>query len=552
MQLKGKSVCAGYAVAKLAIYDRTETTVVRRRCQDVEGEVRRFEDALLTAGREYERLYAKALEEVGSSSASIFKADMVLLEDMDYKESVINIIRTQKVNAEYAVAITIDNFAKMLSKLDDDYISDRIKDVREVYNKVIEILTEGVAYSNKYNEPVILLADDLTPGEIVRLDKTYIAGFVISESSANSHTAILSKSLNIPALIGVDLYGYVDKQGNIQLSETVSPQFEGRMAILDGYSGRFIVDPTDEELKVYDTRIKKEMKNRQLLNVMKGKKTVTGSGKKINLYANINGEKDVATALINDAEGAGLYRSEYLYMERDEAPSEEEQFVMYRRIAESLGGRKFIIRTADIGGDKQVSYIDTGDEENPALGYRGIRVSLDKREMFETQLRAVYRASYFGNIAIMFPMITSVSEVREVKQICEKVKKQLSDEGYPYRDCEIGIMIETPAAVMISDLLAKEVNFFSMGTNDLSQYTLAVDRTNEKVQKYYDPHHDAILRQIKLTIDNAHANGCTVGICGEMASDADIVKKIVDYGIDDISVTPTNILMVREIIRNIN
>ena len=323
------------------------------------------------------------------------------------------------------------------------------------------------------------------------------------------------------------------------------------MAILDGYSGRFLVEPTPEETQVYKKRIEKEKKNRELLNVLKGKKTVTRSGKEIKLYANINNERDVATALMNDAEGAGLYRSEYLFMDRENAPSEEEQFKMYRRIAESLGGKRLIIRTADIGADKQVSYIEVGEEENPALGYRGIRISLDLRDMFETQLRAIYRASYFGNISIMFPMITSVDEVKAIKEIIEKVKKGLSEEGYPYKDCMIGIMIETPAAALISDLLAKEVDFFSIGTNDLSQYTLAVDRTNIRLQKYYDPHHEAILRQIKMTIDNAHANNCSVGICGEMASDTDIVKKLVEYGIDDISVTPTSILVVRETIREL-
>lgn len=550
MHLKGKSACTGYSIGKIAIYDRTETKVVRRKCKDPEAEIGRFEKAIATAKLEYERLYDKALKEVGSNNASIFKADMVLLDDMDYIESVTNIVRSQHVNAEYAVAVTIDNFAKVMSKLDDEYIKIRMKDIREVYNKVIEILYKGTGAGSRYDEPVILLAEDLTPGEIVRLDKTNIIGFVVSETSTNSHTAILSKSLNIPALIGVDLYGYVDGKGNISISETIAPQLAGKMAILDGYSGRFIIEPTEEEIDLYKKRINKENRNRKLLNIMKGKKTETKSGREIKLYANINNEKDVATALLNDAEGAGLYRSEYLYMERESAPSEEEQFVMYRSMAESLGGRKLIIRTADIGADKQVSYLDLGEEENPALGYRGIRISLDKRELFETQLRAVYRASYFGNISIMFPMITSLEEVREVKAITEKVRKGLKDEGYPYKDCELGIMIETPAAVMISDLLAKEVDFFSIGTNDLSQYTLAADRTNVRIQKYYDPHHESILRQIKMTIDNAHANGCSVGMCGEIASDEGIVQKLVEYGIDDISVTPTNILVVREMIRN--
>ncbi len=551
MELRGKSVCSGYSMGRIAIYDKSETKVVRRRCKDAQEQIDRFMSAIAKAKEEYEILYNKALKEVGSNNAAIFKADIVLLEDMDYIESVINIIRSQGVNAEYGVAVTIDNFSSMLSKLDDEYIKDRAKDIREVYNKVIEILSKGTSVSREFKEPVILIAEDLTPAQIVRLDKTNIVGFVVSETSSNSHTAILSRSLDIPALIGVDVYGYVDRDGNISLSETVAPQLEGKMAILDGYSGRFLVEPTPEETEIYKKRIEKEKKNRELLNVLKGKKTVTRSGKEIKLYANINNERDVATALMNDAEGAGLYRSEYLFMEREEAPSEEEQFKMYRRIAESLGGKRLIIRTADIGADKQVSYIQVGEEENPALGYRGIRISLDLRDMFETQLRAIYRASYFGNISIMFPMITSVDEVKAIKEIIEKVKKGLSEEGYPYKDCKIGIMIETPAAALISDLLAKEVDFFSIGTNDLSQYTLAVDRTNNRLQKYYNPHHEAILRQIKMTIDNAHANNCSVGICGEMASDTDIVKKLVEYGIDDISVTPTSILVVREAIREL-
>jgi len=549
MILKGKGVCSGYAIGRISIYSRAETRVVRRKCKDVEAEIARFEEARQAAKVEYEKLYKKALDEVGNNNAAIFRADIVMLDDMDYIESVANIIRSQHVNAEYAVASTIDNFAKMLLKLEDDYIRDRAGDVRDVFNRVIAILSMEKNPGNKYEEPVILLSSELTPSEIVRLDKTNIVGFVISENNSNSHAAILSKSLNIPSLVGVDLYGYVDSKGQISLHDEIAPEMEGRRAIVDGYSGRLIIDPDEADIKLYNERIKKEKRNRELLDTLKGKETVTMSGKKINLYANINNEKDVAQALINDAEGAGLYRSEYLYMGRDEEPTEEEQFAVYRMIAENMGGRKVIIRTADIGADKRVGYLSFGEEENPALGYRGIRISLEKLDMFKTQLRAIYRASYYGNIAIMFPLITSIDEVKDAKKITEEIRKELDAEGYPYKSCEIGVMIETPAAVMISDLLAKEVDFFSIGTNDLSQYTLAVDRTNAKVEKYYNPYHEAILRQLKLTIDNAHANGCRVGICGEIAANEKMIPYLVGYGIDDISVSPSNILFVREIIR---
>lgn len=551
MQLRGKNICAGYAYGKIAIHKKNEAVVVRKRCTDTQAQIQRFDEARFAAKKEYEGLYARALEEVGNNNAALFKADVVLLDDVDYIDSVKNIIRTQQVNAEYAVAVTIDNFTKMMSGLNDAYIRERSKDVADVFNKVIEILTTEGKDKHEFDEPVILMASDLTPSEIVMLDKTNIIGFVMMESSSNSHTAILSRSMNIPSLIGVDLYGFVDAKGNISLGDDIAPEFEGKMAILDGYSGRLIVEPTKEEVEVYKKRMEKEAHSKKLLDVMKGKETVTKSGVKVNLYANINDEQDVANALINDAEGVGLYRSEYLYMGKDCEPSEGEQTAMYRRIVENMGGKTLIIRTADIGADKKLSYMEFDKEQNPALGYRGIRVSLEKRDMFVTQLRAIYRASYYGNISIMFPMITSVEEVLEIKEIIKEIKIELDKEGYPYRECKLGIMIETPAAVMISDLLAKEVDFFSIGTNDLSQYTLAVDRTNEKVQKYYNPHHEAILRMIKMTIKNAHDNNCMVGICGEMASDPEIISTLIELGIDDISVTPANVLFVREIIRSI-
>ena len=550
MIFNGKGVCAGYAIGRISVYSRTETKVVRRKCKDTEAEIDRFDKARLATKQEYERLYQKALQEVGNNNATIFKADIVMLDDMDYIESVANIIRSQKVNAEYAVAVTIDNFTKMILQLEDDYIRERVVDVREVYNKVIEVLGREDRDSGRYDEPVILLANDLTPSEIVRLDKSNIIGFVMGDNNSNSHAAILSRSLNIPSLVGVRLYKSDNKDYMNYASDNYDG-FDGNMAILDAYSGKLIVNPSDKDIELYNNKIKKEQRSKQLLNVLKGKETITLSGKKINLYANISNEKDVAAALSNDAEGAGLYRTEYIYMDRQQAPTEEEQVAIYKMIVENMGGRKVIIRTADIGADKQVPYMELGKEENPALGYRGIRISLDRRDMFETQLRAIYRASYYGNIAIMFPMITSLEEVKAAKKITEDIKAELKKEGYPFRECEIGIMIETPAAVMISDLLAEEVDFFSLGTNDLSQYTLAVDRTNEKMGEYYNPAHEAIMRMIKMTVENAHKAECRVGICGEITISEKMIATLLEYGIDEISVAPSNILAVREIIRNL-
>ena len=536
MILKGKGVCAGYSWGQVTVYKRIEDKVVRKRVRDAEAEVVRYHEARAVAKEQFEKLYEKALLEVGNNNASLFKADIVMLDDTEYIESVQNIIRSQKVNAEYAVAVTIDNFSKMMLSLDDDYIKDRAGDIRDVFNKVIHILSKNSKETEEYDKPVILFAQDLTPSDIVRINKDNIVGIVMAENNNNSHTAILSRSLNIPSVSNVDLY--------------LANEIEGKMAIVDGYSGTVIIDPSEEDIKLYERREQLAKKKEELLKALKGKETITMSGRKIDLYANINDEKDVATALSNDAEGAGLYRSEYLFMGKDIMPSEEEQLATYRMIAENMGGKKVVIRTADIGADKRVNFIENDFEENPALGYRGIRISLDKKEFFEVQLRAIYRASYYGNISIMFPMITSLEEVVQVKNIIASVKKDLEEEGYPYKDCEIGIMIETPAAVMISDLLAKEVDFFSIGTNDLSQYTLAVDRTNAKIEKYYNPRHEAILRMIKMTIDNAKAANCRVGICGEMASDPEIVPKLVEYGIDEISVLPVNLLSVREIIRS--
>lgn len=549
MVLKGKSVCEGYAYGRITVYNPKEVTVVRRKIGDIEAEIARFVEAKEVTKTQYEQLYEKALKEVGNNNASLFKAEIVLLDDMDYFESVSNIIRTQGVNAEYAVAATIDNFAQMMGEAKDEYIKERVKDVREVFDKVIENLSGENKGVNRFDEPVILLAQDLTPSDIVQLDKTNIRGFVIGESSSNSHTAILSKGLNLPSLIGVYLLGYVDEDKNVIVSEEISPWYDGKMAIINGYTGELIVEPSHEEVELYKARMELEEKNKELLNELKGKETVTQNGVRIHLYANINSEKEVADALKNDAEGIGLFRTEYLYMGRENAPSEEEQFAAYRLIAQNMGGKRVIIRTTDIGADKQVPYMDNDVENNPALGYRGIRQSLDNTEMFKTQLRAIFRAGYYGNIAVMFPLITSVEEVTKIKKLVTEVKQELDELGIPYKDCELGVMIETPAAVMISDILAKEVDFFSIGTNDLSQYTFAIDRTNTRLEKYYNPKSDAIMRQIKITADNAHECGCKVGICGDLATDIEAVQDFVRMGIDDISVPPSYILSIRDAVR---
>ena len=534
MVLEGKSVFGGIAIGRLSIYNKKENQVKREKITDVEAEITRFTDAKETAKEQLKGFYEKAVKEVGEVNAAIFEVHQMMLDDLDYVESITNMIRTQEVNAEFAVASTGDNFSKMFVAMDDDYMKERAADVKDISNRVISILQNAENGSVTGEKPVILLADDLAPSETVQLDKSKVLSFVTRHGSTNSHTAILARTMNIPALIGIDF------------SEDVN----GKMGIVDGYTGKLYIEPDEETMKKYEAKKAEDENKKRLLLELKGKENVTLDGKKINLYANIGGVADVANALSNDAGGIGLFRSEFLYLESEDYPTEEAQFAAYKTVAENMAGKKVIIRTLDIGADKQVDYFHMEKEENPAMGYRAIRICLDRPEIFKTQLRAIYRASYYGTISIMFPMIISVKEVKRIKEIVAEVKAELTTEGIPFKDCELGIMIETPAAVMISDLLAEEVDFFSIGTNDLTQYTLAIDRQNPKLDSFYDSHHEAILRMLQMVVDNGHKHGCWVGICGELRADTTLTSTFLKMGFDELSVSPAMILRVREEIRN--
>lgn len=534
MVLEGKSVFGGIAIGRLSIYNKKENQVKREKITDVEAEITRFTDAKETAKEQLKGFYEKAVKEVGEVNAAIFEVHQMMLDDLDYVESITNMIRTQEVNAEFAVASTGDNFSKMFAAMDDDYMKERAADVKDISNRVISILQNAENGSVTGEKPVILLADDLAPSETVQLDKSKVLSFVTRHGSTNSHTAILARTMNIPALIGIDF------------SEDVN----GKMDIVDGYTGKLYIEPDEETMKKYEAKKAEDENKKRLLLELKGKENVTLDGKKINLYANIGGVADVANALSNDAGGIGLFRSEFLYLESEDYPTEEAQFAAYKTVAENMAGKKVIIRTLDIGADKQVDYFHMEKEENPAMGYRAIRICLDRPEIFKTQLRAIYRASYYGTISIMFPMIISVKEVKRIKEIVAEVKAELTTEGIPFKDCELGIMIETPAAVMISDLLAEEVDFFSIGTNDLTQYTLAIDRQNPKLDSFYDSHHEAILRMLQMVVDNGHKHGCWVGICGELGADTTLTSTFLKMGFDELSVSPAMILRVREEIRN--
>lgn len=534
MVLEGKSVFGGIGIGRLSIYNKKENQVKREKITDVEAEITRFTDAKETAKEQLKGFYEKAVKEVGEVNAAIFEVHQMMLDDLDYVESITNMIRTQEVNAEFAVASTGDNFSKMFVAMDDDYMKERAADVKDISNRVISILQNAENGSVTGEKPVILLADDLAPSETVQLDKSKVLSFVTRHGSTNSHTAILARTMNIPALIGIDF------------SEDVN----GKMGIVDGYTGKLYIEPDEETMKKYEAKKAEDENKKRLLLELKGKENVTLDGKKINLYANIGGVADVANALSNDAGGIGLFRSEFLYLESEDYPTEEAQFAAYKTVAENMAGKKVIIRTLDIGADKQVDYFHMEKEENPAMGYRAIRICLDRPEIFKTQLRAIYRASYYGTISIMFPMIISVKEVKRIKEIVAEVKAELTTEGIPFKDCELGIMIETPAAVMISDLLAEEVDFFSIGTNDLTQYTLAIDRQNPKLDSFYDSHHEAILRMLQMVVDNGHKHGCWVGICGELGADTTLTSTFLKMGFDELSVSPAMILRVREEIRN--
>lgn len=535
MTIEGKSVYSGVAIGRLAIYHKADNQVKRKKISDVEAELARFEEARNTAKEQLAGLYEKALKEVGEVNAAIFEVHQMMLDDLDYVESVTNMIQSQEVNAEYAVATTGDTLSEVFASMDDDYMRERAADVKDISNRVIAVLQGNGAGGLNADEPVILLADDLAPSETVQLDKSKVLSFVTKHGSTNSHTAILARTMNIPALIGIDY----------------PEDAEGKMGIVDGYEGKLIIDPPVSVLETYQKRKEADEEKKRLLLELKGKENVTIDGTKINLYANIGSVADVASVLANDAGGIGLFRSEFLYLESSDYPTEEEQFAAYRKVAESMAGKKVIIRTLDIGADKQVDYFHLDKEDNPAMGYRAIRICLDRRDVFKTQLRALYRASYYGTISIMFPMIISVNEVKEIKKVIAEVKAELDEEKIPYKDVEIGIMIETPAAVMMSEELAQEVDFFSVGTNDLTQYTLAIDRQNPKLDNIYDSHHPAILKMLKMIVDNGHKGGCWVGICGELGADTTLTETFLKMGFDELSVSPSMILKVRQEIRSI-
>lgn len=533
--LKGKSVYKGIAMGKISVLKKDDYIVKRTKIEDTQAEIQRVKAAVAASQEQLQKLYEKAVKEVGEASAAIFEVHQMMLEDEDYNESIENIITTEMVNAEYAVASTGDNFSEMFASMDDDYMKARAADIKDISKRLVKNLSGHGGDSIDLEEPVIVVAEDLSPSETVQMDKDKILAFVTVHGSANSHTAILARMMNIPALIGVDM--------NL---ETLTTGVEGAV---DGFTGEFYIEPTEEVKTSIQTKIEEEKEKRALLQTLKGKENVTKSGKTIKLFANIGSVSDMGYVLENDAGGIGLFRSEFLYIGRNELPGEEEQFQAYRQAVQNMAGKKVIIRTLDIGADKQADYLQIPQEENPALGYRAIRICLTQPEIFKVQLRALFRASAYGNLSIMYPMITSVEEVEQIQQIVCEVKQELKDAGIPYKDVEEGVMIETPAAVMISDDLAKMVDFFSIGTNDLTQYTLAIDRQNEKLDPFYKPHHKAILRMIKLVVDNAHKEGKWAGICGELGADPELTETFVKMGVDELSVAPSMILKLRKIIR---
>ncbi|MCI5805706.1 MAG: phosphoenolpyruvate--protein phosphotransferase [Clostridium sp.] len=532
-QYNGKSIFKGTAIGRVLFYSKNQQQVKRTKIKDAEAEIARYEAAKATAIEQLGALHDKALAEVGEANAMIFEVHAMMLEDDDYNDSVYNIIRNDGVNAEFAVATTGDNFSVMFAEMDDEYFKARAADVKDISERVIGVLMGRTTDGDLGDEPVIVVAEDLAPSETVQMDKSKLLAFVTRLGSSNSHTAILARTMNIPALIGID----------------IKEEWNGKMAIVDGKTGTFYVDPDVATLEKFLAEKKKEEEARELLSQLKGQPDETVDGRHIHLYANIGSVADVANVLANDAAGIGLFRSEFLYLEKDHYPTEEEQFQVYKTVAQNMAGKKVVIRTLDIGADKQVDYFNMEHEDNPAMGYRAIRICLDRVEIFKTQLRALYRASAFGTISIMFPMIISVKEVQQIKKICAEVRDELDAGNVEYGDVELGIMIETPAAVMISDLLAKEVDFFSIGTNDLTQYTLAIDRQNPKLDNIYDSHHPAILRMIQMVIDNGHKENCWVGICGELGADTSLTEQFVKMGIDELSVSPTFVLPVRKVIR---
>ncbi len=533
----GKSVYKGVALGRVMVLAKTDDSVKRTRVADPEAEFARFEAACDTAKEQLQKLYEKAVAEVGEASAAIFEVHQMMLEDEDYIESVQGIITGEGVNAEYAVAVTSDNFSEIFASMDDDYMKARAADVKDISNRLVRILSGTDTGTGMTDEPVIIVADDLTPSETVQMDKDKILAFVTIHGSTNSHTAILARMMNIPAIIGAP-FELESIENNC-------------MAIVDGIKGEVIFDPDEKAVQEAKTKIAKEEEKHKLLLELKGKETKTKSGKEIKLYANIGNVSDLAYVLENDAGGIGLMRSEFLYLGREDFPTEEEQFQAYKKVLQTMAGKKVIIRTLDIGADKKADYFNLGEEDNPALGYRAIRICLTQTEIFKTQLRALLRASNYGNLSIMYPMIISVEEVKKIYEIVNEVKQELDEKKIPYKDVEQGIMIETPASVMISDELAKYVDFFSVGTNDLTQYTLAIDRQNEKLDAFYNPHHEAILRMLRIAADNAHKEGKWIGICGELGADPELTETFAEMGIDELSVSPSMVLPLRKIIRDI-
>lgn len=536
----GKGVYGAVACGKISVFKKQNVTIKRISTEDSQVEIARVNSAKEASLNQLRSIYEKALKEVGETNAQIFEIHMMMLEDDDYNESIVNIIETQKVNAEYAVAITADNFAEMFSSMDDAYMQARAADVRDISDRIIGNLTGQISENSSENDQMIVCADDLAPSETVSLDKDKVVAFVTAHGSSNSHTAILARNMNIPAIIGV----------GTEFLESIN---DGDEAIVDGFTGEIFVNPDSETKNRLLVKQQSEEEKKRLLQELKGKENVTVDGKKINVFANIGSVDNIGAVLLNDAGGIGLFRSEFLYLENEDFPTEEQQFLSYKRVLESMAGKKVIIRTLDIGADKQVDYFNLKKEENPALGYRAIRICLTRPDIFKTQLRALYRASVYGNLGIMFPMITSVEEVEKILAICDEVKEELQSQEILYSDSvELGIMIETPAAAIISDKLAPLVDFFSIGTNDLIQYTLACDRQNPDIEQFCNTHHEAILRLIEMSAKNAHTHGAWIGICGELAADTTLTETFLRMGIDELSVSPTFVLKVRDTVRRCN
>ena len=532
---QGKSASGGVATGKIFLYQKGEQQVKRLHVEDTEAELARLREAAKEAAEQLQKLYEASVKSIGESGAAIFEVHRMMLEDEGFFGAMENTITTQSVNAEYAVAAAADNFSKMFSEMDDEYMRTRGADIKDVAERLLSVLSGGNGGMQKLTEPSVVLADDLMPSETVQLDPKLVLAFVTVHGSLNSHTAILARTMNIPALVGV--------------SVPLVPEWNGKTAVVDGAEGTFCIDPTEEYLEKMEGRRKQEQEKRELLQTLKGKETVTKDGKKIRLYANIGSNRDLGMVLENDAEGIGLFRSEFLYLEKEDYPTEEEQFSVYKTVAETMAGKKVIIRTLDIGADKQAPYFHLKKEENPAMGLRAIRICLTRPDIFKTQLRAVFRAAAYGDLAIMYPMIISVEEVRKIRSLAEEAKRELEVEKLPYGNVEQGIMIETPAAVMVSGELAKEVDFFSIGTNDLTQYTLAIDRQNTELDGFYDAHHPAVLKMIRMVVENAHKAGIWAGICGELGADISLTEEFLRMGVDELSVSPGKILPIRRIVR---